>query len=112
MPGQKQNSSLNVLLNSAFIESQKPGSPYKTQFFRAYQIDTFFSAHDGGGKVRVSRDKDGNVIPGGVIRKRRIADLDVSSPMETFDWRISISEEEPCKSAVRHRRCAASLALG
>jgi len=47
--------------------------------------------------VRVSRDRAGNIVPGGIIRKRRIADLNVFSPREKFDWRVSVSIEEPCE---------------
>ena len=56
------------------------------------------STQRGGGKIRVSRDRSGRVIENGVIRKKRIGDVNVYSPREAFDWRVSVSTEEPCES--------------
>lgn len=33
-------------------------------------------------------------MPGGVIRKRRLGDLNIVSPREAFDWRVSCNVEE------------------
>lgn len=89
-----QNRSLNVLLNQAAESSQR--SPAPIQFFRAQQVDSFYP-----GKVRVSRDRQGNIIPGGVIKKKRLADLNVFSPRQAFDWRISCNVEDPGKLLLR-----------
>lgn len=88
-----QHGSLNRLLNSAVEGSMQ--TPNRLQFFRARHVDTFYSSH--GGKTRVSRDRAGNVVENGVVRKRRIADLNVYSPREAFDWRVSASVEDPAE---------------
>jgi polynucleotide 5'-triphosphatase len=103
----KQNQTLNKLLNDVTSESHSPNSPntHPIQFFRARHIDSFYniaSSQRGGGKVRVSRDREGNIVPDGVIRKRRIGDLNVYSPRSAFDWRISINTEEPSEETWRH----------
>jgi len=96
-----QNMTFNQLLNGATQTSNQPQSPFPIQFFRAKQIDTFYSissSQRGGGKVRVSRDKAGNVIEGGVIIKKNEGNLNVYSPRTALDWRVSVSTEQPCKS--------------
>lgn len=97
----KQNQSLNNLLNSITSASNTDPSLFPIKFYRARHIDSFYnisSSHRGGGKVRVSRDREGNVVRDGVIRKKRIADLNVTSPRSAFDWRVSINTEEPSES--------------
>lgn len=96
-PEQKQNQSLNRLLNSITSESQK--SPYPIQFQRAQHVDSFYGGGNHHGKARVSRTRDGQVIENGVMRKTRIGDLNVFSPREGFDWRVSVSTEEPGQSS-------------
>ncbi|EIW68593.1 hypothetical protein TREMEDRAFT_31680 [Tremella mesenterica DSM 1558] len=89
-----QNQSLNRLLNSATESSLS--TPFPIRFFRAQHVDSFHEmSGPGRGKVRVSRDKNGNVVEGGCIVKNRIGDLNVYSPQEVFDWRVSVSTEEP-----------------
>lgn len=68
------------------------GTPLPLYFQRVQQVDSFYNAR--GGKVRVSRDREGNVVKNGVIRKRRLGDLNIVSPREAFDWRISCNVEE------------------
>ncbi|OCF34019.1 hypothetical protein I316_04365 [Kwoniella heveanensis BCC8398] len=89
---------LNNLLNSAVQGSQQlPRSEGRVQFSRSKLNDSFYGyGGRGGGKVRVSRDRDtGRVVEGGVIKKRRVADLNVYCPNMPFDWRISVNVEEP-----------------
>lgn len=87
--------SLNKLLNEAAMSSQS--TPHPMRFFRAKQYDMFYSDPSGsGGKIRVSRDSTTKqLIDGGVVMKRRLADLNVHSPREEFDWRVSVSTEDP-----------------
>lgn len=88
----KENyATLNALLNSTVEGSVH--SPTPLRYERVQQVDSFYAGR--GGKVRVSRDLRGNVIPSGVVQKRRLADLHVSSPRERFDFRISANVEEP-----------------
>ncbi|RSH90096.1 mRNA-capping enzyme subunit beta [Saitozyma podzolica] len=89
----QQNQSLNNLLNSAAQSSLS--SPFPVRFSRARQIDSFYDG-SGGGKIRVSRDRAGQVIPNGVIRKRRLGDLNITCPGEALDFRVSVNTEDPC----------------
>ncbi|WVF70428.1 hypothetical protein IAT40_005218 [Kwoniella sp. CBS 6097] len=89
---------LNNLLNSAVQGSQQlPRSEGRVQFSRSKLNDSFYGlGGNRGGKVRVSRDREtGRVVEGGVIKKKRIADLNVYCPNMPFDWRISVNVEEP-----------------
>ncbi|ORX33526.1 CYTH-like domain-containing protein [Kockovaella imperatae] len=88
----RMNQNLNGLLNSAFQSSQQSPAPIK--FFREQHSDSFYGGQRGH-KLRVSRDRAGNLLPGGCIVKHRIGDLNVHSPNELFDWRVSVSTEEP-----------------
>ncbi|TXT15909.1 hypothetical protein VHUM_00412 [Vanrija humicola] len=89
----KQHHALNALLNRTVEGSQSTEAPL--HFFRARQVDSFHSAP--GGKVRVSRDPQGQVIPDGVVRKANIAHMNVFSPREAFDWRVSCNTETPAE---------------
>lgn len=98
----QQNIGINALLNSAAQESQH--SAFPIHFYRAQHVDSFYniaSSMRGGGKIRVSRDREGNLIEGGSVRKKRIADLNVFCPKAPFDFRVSISVEEPSEWKVR-----------
>lgn len=93
-----QNIQINGLLNGA-VESSIH-SPFPMQFYRAQHVDSFYNTSStlrGGGKIRVSRDRAGNVIEGGSIKKKRIADLNIFCPKAPFDLRVSVSTEEPSK---------------
>lgn len=117
----ENHATLNRLLNSTVESSQR--SPTPLRFFRAQQIDSFYQAR--GGKVRVSRDRQGNVVPDGVVRKRRLGDLNVVSPREAFDFRISANVEEPAelpegeptgvrekdRACYRHQLCQVDLTV-
>ncbi|WVR04285.1 hypothetical protein IAU60_001285 [Kwoniella sp. DSM 27419] len=89
----------NNLLNQAVQTSQSlPSSQGKVHFSRSKLNDSFYGSGGRGGKIRVSRDREtGQIIPGGVITKRRVADLNVYCPNMPFDWRISINVEQPCE---------------
>ncbi|KAK4685012.1 polynucleotide 5'-triphosphatase, partial [Tremellales sp. Uapishka_1] len=92
-PLQSQHTSLNNLLNHATEVSAQ--SPRRIHFQRAQTIDTFHGGSQQTGRVRVSTDRSGNLVE--CIRKQRIADLNIYSPREQFDWRVSLSVEEPCE---------------
>jgi len=115
------HASLNRLLNSAVEGSMHTANPL--YFYRAQHVDSFYSSR--GGKTRVSRDRNGNIIENGVVRKRRIADLNVYSPREAFDWRVSASVEDPAempsgppintrekdRACYRHQLCQVDLTV-
>jgi hypothetical protein len=115
------HTSLNKLLNSAVQGSMHTANPL--HFDRAQHVDSFYGGR--GGKTRVSRDRGGNIVENGVVRKRRIADLNIFSPNEVFDWRVSASVEDPAelpsgtpinvrekdRACYRHQLCQVDLTV-
>ncbi len=70
--------------------------PCPLRYKRIRQLDEFHRTRNG--KVRVSRELDASLKPGrvvAVVAKNRLGDLNVVSPMQAFDWRISCNVEEP-----------------
>ncbi len=64
------------------------------RYEHTYEIDQFFSSAQG--KTRVTKDQKTNqVIPNGIVQKDRIADIDVFSPRNPFDFRVSVNIEVP-----------------
>jgi hypothetical protein len=49
----------------------------------------------GRGKLRVSRDEHGKIIPGSMIEKRKLIDWNVYCPQSELDFRVSLSLEKP-----------------
>ncbi|KAF9360165.1 mRNA-capping enzyme subunit beta, partial [Mortierella sp. NVP85] len=90
-----QHAYFNKVLNTRLEQANKETSREQhIRYFHTYEIDQFFSTSEG--KARVTRDQKTNeVIPDGIIRKERIADLDVYSPRNAFDYRISVNIEHP-----------------
>ena len=43
----------------------------------------------------MTTDKDGKIVPNGVIEKQRVADLNIHAPNQPLDYRISINLEKP-----------------
>ena len=84
-----RHQTLNSLLNQAVQSSL--ASSYPMRFQRAQHVDSFHET--GREKLRVSRDRRGEVVD--VITKKRVADMNVFSPQETLDWRVSVSTENP-----------------
>jgi hypothetical protein len=84
------------------------GAPIR--YAHTKEIDSFY-AHAGGQgkdrtKVRVTRDeKTGQIKAGGkaCIEKSRVADMNIYSPKRGFDFRISISVEQPGRPLSRIR---------
>ncbi|KAJ2957954.1 hypothetical protein NQZ79_g6418 [Umbelopsis isabellina] len=49
-----------------------------------------------GRKIRVTTDQQtGEIVPNGVLEKTRVADINIYSPNQAFDYRISVSLESP-----------------
>ncbi|KAG0240314.1 CYTH-like domain-containing protein [Mortierella sp. GBAus27b] len=90
-----QHSHFNGILNSRLqqVARAEPRERHIT-YQHTREIDQFFERQ--GKKARVTRDQKTNeVIPNGIVQKERIADLDIYSPRNTFDYRISVSTEVP-----------------
>ncbi|KAK8846599.1 hypothetical protein IAR55_005685 [Kwoniella newhampshirensis] len=87
----------NNLLNSATQTSiTLPPHAGRVHFSRSKLTDSFHGNGGRSGKLRVSRDREtGEVVH--VVRKRRVADMNVFCPGSPFDWRISVNVEEPCE---------------
>ncbi|PWN87772.1 mRNA triphosphatase CET1 [Acaromyces ingoldii] len=87
---ESQHRSINNFLNRA-VEDRKRGIKYERQ----NEIDYFYR-QEGGASVRVTRDAGTmQVKEGGIVIKRRIADLNVICPNHDLDYRISINVEQP-----------------
>ncbi|KAG8733534.1 mRNA-capping enzyme subunit beta [Ceratobasidium sp. 423] len=81
----------NELLNK-LVAQVVPGQP-RVKYSHTKLVDEFYGEGHGE-KTRVTRDeKTGEVAA--CVRKKRIANLDVHSPKQGVDWRISINLEEP-----------------
>jgi len=57
-------------------------------------IDEFYSGGSSAEKIRVTREKNsGQIVES--LAKRRVADLEITSPKRKVDWRISVNIEQP-----------------
>lgn len=96
----RQHAGFNALLNSRVEEQASPsyrGPRVKHQ--RTREVDHFHETADKK-KVRVTMtvSPDGKTQtpkPNGIIEKERIANMNISSPKQAFDYRISVSAEKP-----------------
>ncbi|WWD00125.1 hypothetical protein V866_007033 [Kwoniella sp. B9012] len=93
----QQHKTLNNLLNQAAQSSVNLAPQQgRVKFSRSKLTDSFHGAGGRNGKVRVSRSREtGEVVE--VVKKRRVADMNVYCPGAAFDWRISVNVEEPCE---------------
>ncbi|KAG0302390.1 mRNA-capping enzyme subunit beta [Dissophora globulifera] len=93
-----QHAHFNKTLNWRLEQTRKT-EPKERQirYQHTYEIDQFFvGSGNSGGKVRVTRDQNTKeVIPNGIVKKERIADLDIFSPRNAFDFRVSVNIETP-----------------
>lgn len=97
---QSQHKSFNQLLNARVVETSHPSYPHsRIAYSHTHELDTF---HQLPGpekrKVRVTRDekkKDQITSSWKAVEKVRVADMNVYSPKRLFDWRVSISLENP-----------------
>ncbi|KAF8606940.1 mRNA triphosphatase CET1 [Ceratobasidium sp. AG-I] len=81
----------NGLLNK-LVAQAVPGQP-RVKYSHTKLVDDFYG--DGHGeKTRVTRDEKTKQVVA-CVRKKRIANLEVHSPKQGVDWRISINLEEP-----------------
>ncbi|KAF9483417.1 mRNA capping enzyme [Pholiota conissans] len=92
----QQHKHYNTLLNQLKTASSQPdygGSP--VDYSHQYLTDTFYTP-DGNDrdKVRVTRDDKTNTVLE-TMRKIRLGDLNVYSPKQSADWRVSVNLEVP-----------------
>jgi polynucleotide 5'-triphosphatase len=91
MRNQSQHRKINVVLNQV-VQDQSKGMRYERQ----HEIDCFHRMPEGGGSIRVTRDaKTMQVKDKGIIKKSRLADINVFSPNRALDYRISVNVELP-----------------
>ncbi|KAF9276504.1 mRNA-capping enzyme subunit beta [Mortierella alpina] len=91
----EQHAHFNAILNNRLVQLQRiePKERHE-RYEHTYEIDQFFSTAQG--KTRVTKDQKTNqVIPNGIVKKDRIADIDVFSPRNPFDFRVSVNVEVP-----------------
>ncbi|GAA5877630.1 hypothetical protein JCM8547_007125 [Rhodosporidiobolus lusitaniae] len=93
-----QHKSFNRLLNSRVEESAHPSYPFAAvRYAHTREADTFhevFTPGQGKRKVRVTKDQKGQRAAK-AVEKVRVADMNVYSPKRMFDWRVSVSLENP-----------------
>lgn len=88
---ESQHKKINAVLNQ-LVTDQSKGVRYERQ----HEIDCFHSIPEGGGKVRVTRDAKTMIVKEkGIMRKRRLADINIFSPNRALDYRISVNVEVP-----------------
>jgi hypothetical protein len=103
-----QHKHFNQLLNARVVETAVPNFPTtsKVAYSHTHELDTFHTTSDRR-KIRVTRNDGGkkqqsNPNGGGAdwkaVEKIRVADMNVFSPKRWFDWRVSISLENPGKT--------------
>jgi hypothetical protein len=92
---QAQHQHFNILLNKLKEASDKPGYHSSSiAYTHAHLVDTFYASENSREKIRVTRnDKTGEVIA--TVKKVRLGNLDVYSPKQAADWRISVNVEVP-----------------
>ncbi|KAM3582389.1 mRNA-capping enzyme subunit beta [Umbelopsis sp. WA50703] len=87
-----QHKQYNVMLNE--LVQKSPGGE-RVKYKHTRERDRFYKLSNGR-KIRVTTDQQtGEIVPNGVLEKTRIADLNIYSPNQAFDYRISVSLESP-----------------
>ncbi|CAO3609762.1 unnamed protein product [Cunninghamella blakesleeana] len=85
----------NNMFNDLFQKSQrKEYRGERIKYRHIHETDQFFEV--GRDRCRVTIDQQTNqIVPNGIIEKKRIADLNIHSPTHPLDFRISINAEIP-----------------
>ncbi|KAF9583805.1 mRNA-capping enzyme subunit beta, partial [Lunasporangiospora selenospora] len=90
-----QHAHFNRVLNERFKRLSVKEAKEHISYAHTKEVDQFYQGGPDG-KVRVTRDQSTNkVIENGTVKKERIADLDVYSPRNPFDFRVSVNVEVP-----------------
>ncbi|UZJ53152.1 hypothetical protein CBS101457_002472 [Exobasidium rhododendri] len=86
---ESQHRKINGVLNT-IVQDQSQGMRYERQ----QEIDCFHRTPEGS--VRVTRDAKTMIVKEkGIMRKRRLADINIFSPNRALDYRISVNVEVP-----------------
>ncbi|KAI8347319.1 CYTH-like domain-containing protein [Blakeslea trispora] len=90
----EQHRHFNKILNDLVNKSQaRDYKGERIKYRHTIETDRFYEV--GRQKWRVTTDKDGKIVPNGVIEKQRVADLNIHAPNQPLDYRISINLEKP-----------------
>lgn len=76
------------------------------RYERQHEVDCFHRMPEIGGSVRVTRDAQTMTVKDkGIIKKKRLADINIFSPNRALDYRISVNVEEPqCEPFLETKR--------
>ncbi|KAJ9068375.1 mRNA-capping enzyme subunit beta [Entomophthora muscae] len=92
---QAQHQHFNQMLNTRVNETNSAGYKGKRISYKhLYEKDTFYVAK--GGKIRVTCDsRTDEIKEDGIVQKTRLDSMDIYSPLNNLDFRISINDEVP-----------------
>ncbi|KAJ1659118.1 mRNA-capping enzyme subunit beta [Dispira simplex] len=100
----EQHRAFNVMFNKRVQASCQPGyQGAKVKYRHNREIDQYYEVPSDGEdrrrrRVRVTLDQGTReVIPNGILEKRRIADLDIYCPNSHLDFRVTVNEERPAQ---------------
>ncbi|KAL0074063.1 CYTH-like domain-containing protein [Phycomyces blakesleeanus] len=95
----EQHKHFNQLLNDRTNKSQvKDYKGERIAYKHTRETDRFFPLPQSRNNIRVTTDQQtGKVVPNGIIEKKRLADLNIHSPANALDYRISVNLEIPRK---------------
>lgn len=100
----QQHKHFNTLLNARVVETCHPSYNSRNRILYSHtkELDTFHThPQDSRRKVRLTRNEGGGGKRNSdgkdwkAVEKIRVADMNVFSPKRLFDWRVSISLENP-----------------
>lgn len=94
----EQHRHYNQLLNNLVTYAANAPAGEQVRYQHQKEIDYFYDERTPEGPVHLRVTRDAQTLqpkPGGVITKKRVADINVYSPRRAFDYRISINTETP-----------------
>ncbi|KAG1140360.1 hypothetical protein G6F37_009349 [Rhizopus arrhizus] len=92
----EQHRHFNKMLNEMVTKTRaKDYKGERIQYKHTNEIDRFYAIPNTHSKWRVTIDQQGKIVPNGIIEKERIADLNIHSPNQPLDFRISVNVEHP-----------------
>ncbi|KAI9243460.1 CYTH-like domain-containing protein [Sporodiniella umbellata] len=92
----EQHRHFNKMLNDMVNKTQnKEYRGERIQYKHTNEVDRFYSVPNSYSKWRVTTDASGKVVPNGIVEKERVADLNIHSPNQPLDFRISVNIEHP-----------------
>ncbi|KAI8883168.1 mRNA triphosphatase CET1 [Backusella circina FSU 941] len=93
----EQHRHYNKMLNELVEKTNAPDyRGERIRYKHTNETDRFYEDSKTRKKCRVTVDqKTGQVVPNGIIEKTRVIDLNIHSPMQALDYRISVNLENP-----------------